>query len=235
MKNLFLNNNVQKVLTDFVGRFGRIIVLDMETTGLDAEKDNIIEFAANKIFLKEESLVNTAETYLLKCDGILSESIVALTGITDNLLSKAGIDRSKGERKIIESLYSEPALIMSFNTQFDLNFIYKILERHNCCNIFDRANYLDIMTIYRDRAEGKHSLSAAAEHYGIGVEGVHRAGTDADTALQVFCSEIFEQNDILHYLNLFGVPKKYGRFGREFRKIQYLMQEDAPKKKLYEL
>lgn len=93
-------------------------VIDIETTGLDFRKDSIIEIG----FLKATSQrILLKKNYLIKTDKQLSEEIVKLTGITNDLLEKDGVDLGEAIKQLAKHTDHLPAVF--HNANFDLKFL----------------------------------------------------------------------------------------------------------------
>lgn len=218
-------------------KYDRIIFFDTETTGFDSDKDDqIIELAAVCVYKdgKEESFDDFIQLYA-KTE--LPDEIVGLTGITDIQLSSEGIPEEDAIRKFIRMM--EPrdasdngnALLVAHNAQFDLMFTCYAILRHRENNpgwllVFNDADYLDTLTVYRDRHKFPHKLENAIEQYGLGtkVENSHRAVDDCRALFEVAKAMEAERDDLAGYINLFGYPAKYGVSGRKLKKVTYLEQ-----------
>ena len=95
------------------------VVIDLETTGLDAQKDAIIEIAAVKV---RRGLVVDQFSTLVSCGRSLTPEITALTGISDEMLA--------GQPQIDDVLpeliafigEAEPA---AHNAPFDAGFLHR--------------------------------------------------------------------------------------------------------------
>lgn len=161
-------------------QFKKIVFFDTETTGLDPEKDQIIELAAalvteNGIELKIDAFCKLPEGEKIP------EKIVELTHITDDMLADKGIDYREACRIFCNMLHSDSeVLLVAHNIQFDLLFI---LEMFKHCGMVPKApklRALDSLTVYKDRAAYPHKLANAIEHYGLAdkVQNSHRAIDD---------------------------------------------------------
>ena len=74
-------------------RFRKIVFFDTETTGLDPEKDQIIELAA--VLVTEKGIELKIDAFCKLPEGEkLPEKIVELTHITDDMLKENGIPYS---------------------------------------------------------------------------------------------------------------------------------------------
>ncbi len=158
-----------------------LTVVDIETTGLDPEKDVIIEIGAVKVRDYQEI---SAFNVLIRCDSPLPASIAELTGLTDQILCSEGIDLSKGLEGLLSFIDADPLLI--HNAAFDMGFLQKSLAQCGMASICNRA--LDTCMLARKAflKVPNYRLSTLAEHYGIGQPVQHRALPDCRTTLAVY-------------------------------------------------
>ena len=103
------------------------VVFDLETTGLDSEKHQIIEIGAIRV--NRDS--NQHETYqnLVHAKRKLPKKIVELTGITDDLLKAEGVPLAQALTEFSE--FVGDLRLISFNSQFDLAFLHAAAGQHN--------------------------------------------------------------------------------------------------------
>lgn len=156
------------------------VVIDIETTGLSADYDSIIELAALKVVNNEisetfSSLVNPR----FKIDPFITE----LTGITNEMLKSAETIK-KVLPKFID--FIGDSKIVGHNVNFDINFIYD-----NCIEVMNkplRNDFIDTMRIARKvlRELPHHRLSDLASYYNVSYEGAHRALTDCKITQDCF-------------------------------------------------
>ena len=146
------------------------ISLDLETTGLDHSNDKITEISACRFvsgkFCEEF-------TTLINPEVLIPNNIVSITGITNQMVSKAPII-SEVMSDIHDFIGSLP--IVGHNVNFDykfLNNISKTIFKNNC--LFDTLA-LSRTFLYHYNS---FSLSSLCEHYNIKVENAHRAKVDA--------------------------------------------------------
>lgn len=155
------------------------LAIDIEATGLSPEKDRIIELAAIRYIdgkPKEcfEKLINPGYP--------LSERIIELTGITDDMLVGA-----MTEREVIEEFltFAGEDVLLGHNISVDYSFIKVAADRLKIG--FERQG---IDTLYLSRTLKadleKKSLEAMCEHYGIIRECSHRALEDAIAAATLY-------------------------------------------------
>ena len=157
-----------------------LTVVDIETTGLDPEKDAIIEIGAVKVRDYQEI---SAFNVLIRCDSLLPASIVELTGLTDQMLSE-GIDLREGLEGLLSFIDADPLLI--HNAAFDVGFLQKSLAKRALPEIHSKT--LDTCMLARKAflKVPDYRLSTLAEYYGIEQRVQHRALPDCRTALAVY-------------------------------------------------
>lgn len=152
-----------------------LIALDLETTGLDPERDAVIEigvvrFHGPRIEAEWSSLVNPGQP--------LAPLIVQLTGITDDMLAKAPrITQVLGDLQA----FVGDLPILGHNIQFDLDFLRRqgIFHSNEALDTFDLASVLL-------PSAARYGLSALASALNVPVDTKHRALDDAQTTRMVF-------------------------------------------------
>lgn len=232
-----------RIRSDFCDLFSYyelILVFDVETTGLDAFTDEVIEITLVELMKENDDIAikEVEDFYINLPDRRLPETIVKLTGITDDLLIETGQPRSDIAKKIAGRINSGKTLLIAHNANFDMNFLLAMLQKEKCSIDLDRIDVIDTLTIYKDRHPYPHKLSNAVETYGLAsnVRNSHRSIDDAIATLYVFDALCIERNDIRNYINLFGVNPKYGLKQRDkIKTIRYCDQPYSSKHKLYEL
>ena len=155
--------------------------IDIETTGMDPEKDEILEIAAIKYSDWEES-----ETFsrLIKTLQPLKKEITDLTGITNDDVSENGAD-------IAEALcdfwnFVGRTQLIGYNISFDISFIRnvsienKVKVQPNKC--------IDILAMARKKISGvnNYKLQTVAEKLKIDAEQTHRAKNDCRIAFEIY-------------------------------------------------
>ena len=232
IKSLIENNAdlVEKLLCDYE----RVVIFDTETSGLDPETDELIEFGA--VIVRRDpfgKIIYETVEFLIDPNRDIEEGITAITGITNEML-RCGISKEEAENRIADILFSRRSLIFGYNIQFDLNFIYYMFERIGQGGLIEKCDYIDILSIFRDRTESRHKLYEAAEYYGVEYSALHRALDDALISFAVLLGEMKEKNDIIEYKNIIGFYEKYGEWGRQFDNIRYIVQTKELGTPLYE-
>ena len=114
--------------------------------------------------------------------------ITELTGITDEQLDREGVDdraAAEGFCRLLEG--AERPLLVAYNAQFDLNFLYYLLQPLGLVSVLRKPRFLDALTVYRDRRDYPHKLCNAIEAYGLTeAENSHRAVDDARATVAAF-------------------------------------------------
>lgn len=146
-------NNLREVFQ----KYAAVVFFDTETTGLDAKTCQIIELAAIRIEQTDRGTLRMAaslDEFIRLPEGEkIPEKISELTGITDEMLEKQGLD----EDDVVcdfETLLDDtdgPVLLAAHNAQFDLLFMQAMADRYNrpCAELLARADYLDTLTVYK--------------------------------------------------------------------------------------
>jgi len=170
---------------------GGFVVFDIETTGLYAEKDKIIEIGAVKIL--EGKICDTFSTFVNP--GIpIPEFISRLTGINDSMVADApGIEEALGG--FLQFVGDLP--VVAHNASFDAGFI-KVSARSIGRN-FDNT-VVDTLQLSKNLIPNldKYRLNIVAKHLGVELKNHHRAVDDAAAAAGIFikCVEMLNEKGI---------------------------------------
>lgn len=207
--------------------YDNLVFFDTETTGFDPKENRIIELAAVKISPCNSSRID----YFVKLPlmQFIPDKIVELTGITDKMLDDEGVSEEEALKEFAGLLTGAgKTLLIAHNAQFDLNFIgwafWRYREEHPSWNrAFNEADYLDSLTVYKDRRAFPHKLANAIEAYKLGdkVQNTHRAIDDCLALFEVTKAMQAERGDLESYINIFGVNPKYGVSGSTLKKVIY--------------
>lgn len=156
------------------------IMIDIETTGLSAQWDSIIEVAALKV--RGGEIVDDYLSFVEYNDE-LPEYITELTGITNEMLIGA-----PSPEIVMKELYDfiDNDIIVGYNVNFDINFLYDYFGKY--LNVQLKNNYIDCMRISRKLypEEKHHRLKDMVKILKINIEGEHRALDDCNTTKKVF-------------------------------------------------
>ena len=220
-------------------QYEKLFLFDTETTGLQFNRDEIIEFAAVVLEKQNVEVVVTAEydeLITLSPGGFVPAQIEALTGISTQDIRERGIPKTRVCCDIARML-SGNTLLLAYNAQFDLSFLFYLLLRHGDPAILKGKDKLDLLTVYKDRRSYPHKLCNAIDAYGLSgkVVNSHRAVDDVLATVEVMKAMEAERDDLCRYLNLFGYNPKYGISGKPIGSITYKPQRYDPVAPLYEL
>jgi len=207
-------------------QFDRIIIFDTETTGIEFGKDRIIELGA--VSLENGCEIACMDDLIRLPEGQrLPPFITDLTGITDAQLLAEGVDQAQAVEDFCRLFDgAERPLLVAYNAQFDLNFLYWFLRPYNRVGVLKKPRFLDALTVYRDRRDYPHKLCNAIEAYGLENSAVnsHRAVDDARATVLLLKAMSAERDDLAEYLDLFGTHPKYGLSGRPISSVTYRPQ-----------
>jgi len=218
-------------------QFDRIVIFDTETTGIEFGKDRIIELGA--VALEDGVETDSLNVLVRLPEGqSLPPFITELTGITDLQLMAEGVEQAAAVEAFCRLLDgAERPLLVAYNAQFDLNFLYHFLRPSGQVGVLRAPRFLDALTVYRDRRGYPHKLCNAIDAYGLGEQVVnsHRAVDDARATVALLEAMAAERDDLEQYIDLFGTHPKYGVSGRPISSVTYRKQSYQRVKPLYEL
>ncbi len=201
----------------------RAIYFDTETSGLDCSECKVIELAM--LVVEDGEIIEEYDEFI-DIEEKLDPQITNLTGITDDDLAEKGVYEDVVADDLKEKL-TPGTVMIAHNCQFDLSFIYYLLKRHypsQAHEILSNLDWIDTVTVLKDRKEYPHRLVNAVEHYGIDEVNFHRAIDDTKALYDVTQAMIGERDDLEEYLNVFGYNPKYGVSGPRFDFIEYKRQ-----------
>ncbi|MBE9389242.1 PolC-type DNA polymerase III [Vagococcus salmoninarum] len=171
------------------------VVFDVETTGLSAVYDSIIELAAVK--MHKGNVIEQFEEFI-NPGHPLSQTTINLTGITDDM-----VRNSKSEEEVLRRFrdFCGEDILVAHNASFDMGFLntsygkYEIPEAPN--SVIDTLE----MSRFLHPEWKSHRLNTIAKKYGVNLEQHHRAVYDSETTghlCWIFVKKAQEEHDI-HY------------------------------------
>lgn len=151
------------------------VVFDVETTGLSAVYDRIIELAAVK--MRDGQVIDTFEAFI-NPGHPLSAFTTELTGITDMMLADADPEEEVMARF---ALFSQDCIFVAHNASFDMGFLNKTYLRLGMPESIQPV--IDTVELSRlvNPTFRSHRLNVLAKHYGVTLEQHHRAVYDSET------------------------------------------------------
>jgi ATP-dependent DNA helicase DinG len=152
-----------------------IVALDIETTGIDPQRDSITEIGAVKF---NGQRIEGEWSSLINPERPIPPMITQLTGISNAMVSK-----SPTIHDVIPELtaFIGEHPILGHNVKFDINF----LNKHNILEFNDFLDTYEIAAVLLPSA-GRYNLSALAEILHIPAPTSHRALADAQTTRSVY-------------------------------------------------
>lgn len=152
-----------------------IIVLDCETTGVDHEKDSIIEVAAVKI--KNGKVIETFDS-LINYQEELAPIVKFLTGIVEEDVKNAPhLEDIKNDLQSFLGNYP----IVGHNIEFDINF----LKSHGF-KVSEKSIDTYILAGMLLKKQKSYSLEALAQTFNISHTETHRAMGDVEATADLF-------------------------------------------------
>lgn len=154
-------------------------VLDIETTGLSAVKNEIIEIGA--LCVRNDKIVDEFSE-LVKPYRMIPAQIAALTGITDKT-----VENADGIEDVLPRFlrFADNDIIVGHNVNFDMNFIR---ERAEYFGSRFSNDFVDTMRLSRkfNTLLIRHGLCDLTEYFNIKNENAHRALSDCIATHLIF-------------------------------------------------
>ena len=176
-------------MTDSVlSKFDAVVVLDTETTGISCKRDEIIELAALRAAITDGgyTVEEMMDEFIRLSPGCsIPPQIIQLTGITPEMIKEEGISKQQAAEAFAAMLSHGRTLIVAYNAQFDLCFLYFFLHKLGLADCLKGVKMLDAMTVYKDRREYPHKLCNAVDAYQLKTQNTHRAIDDAMATLEL--------------------------------------------------
>ncbi|MGK0551657.1 PolC-type DNA polymerase III [Enterococcus faecalis] len=171
------------------------VVFDVETTGLSAVYDTIIELAAVK--MHKGNIIETFEQFI-DPGHPLSQTTIHLTGITDEM-----VRGSKSEEEVLRMFkeFSKGSILVAHNASFDMGFLntsygkYGISEADN--PVIDTLE----LSRYLHPTFKSHRLNTLSKKFGVNLEQHHRAIYDSESTghlCWIFLKDA-KENHGMHY------------------------------------
>ncbi|SDB89012.1 DNA polymerase III catalytic subunit, PolC type [Pelagirhabdus alkalitolerans] len=165
------------------------VVFDVETTGLSAVYDTIIELAAVRV--KDGEIIERFERFS-NPHAPLSQTIIDLTGITDDMLKDAP-EVSEVLTEFKEWIQDD--ILVAHNASFDMGFINQGFEQHG----IEKASNPVIDTLELGRfilpQLKSHRLNVLCKHYNIELTQHHRAIYDTEATAYLMTKLIKESKE----------------------------------------
>ena len=169
------------------------VVFDVETTGLSAIYNDLIQVAASKMYkgnviAEFDEFINPGHT--------LSAFTTELTGITDDHVKNA-----KPLEQVLQEFqeFCKDTVLVAHNATFDVGFMNANYERHGLPKISQPV--IDTLEFARNLYPEykRHGLGPLTKRFGVALEHHHMANYDAEATgrlLFIFIKEVAEKHGV---------------------------------------
>lgn len=169
----FKGKSLDNLVSDYV-------LVDIETTGLSPQKDDIIEIGAIKV--KDNKIVDTY-TSLINIGRNVPSYITNLTGITTDMLKSEGKETTEVLKEFVD--FAGENIIVGHNVNFDINFIYDKCEKYLDKHVSN--DFIDTMKIAKRLVDTpNYKLGTLAEYFDVDYNGAHRGLKDVEITYEVY-------------------------------------------------
>ena len=156
------------------------VLVDIETTGLSPQKDDIIEIGAIKV--KNNEIVDSYNS-LINIGRNVPSHITRLTGITTDMLNADGKEAETVLKEFLD--FTGDNIIVGHNVNFDINFIYDKCEKFLSCPLPN--DFIDTMKIAKRLVNTpNYKLGTLAEYFEVDYNGAHRGLKDVEITYEVY-------------------------------------------------
>jgi len=195
-----------------------LVVVDTETTGLDAEVDRIVEIAC---VIARGGEVVERRSYLVNPGRPIPKASSDVTGIDDEMVRDAPLF-AVVFADVLELL--KLGVPVAYNAEYDRKILLAEISRAGVmpevlpAALRRNVEWIDPLIWARElqRAEKSRALSEVAERLGIVLDQAHRATDDAEATFKVFSA--FRRDP--------RVPRTYGALIQEQRRLSRLFDEE---------
>ena len=159
---------------------GRYIIFDLETTGLSAATERIIEIGAVKV---ENGEILESFDLFVDPEKAITPEITRLTSITNEMVAGA-----PKEAEALEQFFrfcDGCDILVAHNADFDMGFLRAAIRR---CGREEDPVQIDTLVMARAMYPElkKHKLDTIAERLGVTQKHLHRAADDARVLAEIF-------------------------------------------------
>ena len=195
-----------------------LVAIDTETTGRDPEVDRIVEIACVRY---RSGVVIERKSWFVNPGRPIPKEASDVHGITDDAVK----DAPPFAAVVGELLTAiKDAVPVAYNAEYDRKVLHAELARENLSlddpppALRHNIEWIDPLVWAREiqKNEKSRALSEVAERLGVALEGAHRAANDAEATLHV----------LGHFLREPRVPKTYGAFVQEQRRLARLFDDE---------
>lgn len=222
MARVGIPHSLQIADTDFV-------VCDVETTGLQPERNRITEVALLRI---RGGCIVDRYSSLINPKQFISPEITRLTGISNDMVYTAPL---ADEVMPLVRRFIGDAVFVAHNVQFDRRFIDSSLHRIGSDTLISPNLCTARLARRLVPEKSRSTLAAVAARYGITIRSRHRAAGDAEATAKVLLImlstleeefDITETGELLSFQHrriyaITGAPKYYSRLREQLDELPH--------------
>lgn len=226
-----------------------LVCFDTETTGLDVQKDHIIQLSLVKVDTADWHVIDTRDWYILpEGDFTIPAEAEAVHHISKPFLQENGISL----RSVYDELmaFTDGCDILSYNGNgFDAPILHYNLKRIGKNFVFDGRTWYDALALERIHMAGQidpetgekyhcNLTAAYTRYYGHPFEGAHNSLDDVMATIEVFKAQVaahgweWAQREEFHFISFDRWLIKRGNYyylsqgGHKGESIESMMRID---------
>jgi DNA polymerase III epsilon subunit family exonuclease len=163
----------------------RFIVLDLETTGLDPTRHEIIEIGAIRV--NRDSDIHDTFSALVKPVRRVPKRITQITGISQDMVNNEGETLERAIKEFVTFIEDLP--LVTFNAEFDMAFLQNAAKQNSL--VIGNSTSCALKMARRAWPDRKsYKLKDLAKDGRLSDEGTHRALRDCKRALIVYTAAV---------------------------------------------
>lgn len=210
------------MISELLDKYSKIVIFDLETTGLSGQTDHIVEFGA---LIVDKNGVHECNQ-LVDPKIHIPEHITAINHINDEMVQENGLCKQCLFR-LIKPLFTEDTLVIAYNIQFDMCFIIELFKDMNV--ELPKFDILDVMAMYKDYHPYPHKLGNLVQTYGVTVQNTHRAIDDVGATWEGMQKINAAYGSYAKFINVVGYNPRWGVNGIRLPHVKYIVQNGAKK------
>ena len=159
----------------------RLLIVDVETTGIDFEENAPIELGAILFDVEHRAVTHQFSALL---PSVVPNGAEAVNGIPDALLASASVEKlSEWSICYLQSLYDKADAVLAHNVEFDQQWLMPLIQGH--------LTWLCTLRDFRWNLPGLRATPSVIDlalAHGVPVWAAHRALTDCTYLAQVLAT-----------------------------------------------
>ena len=179
----------------------KLVCFDTETTGLDVQKEHIIQLSLVKVDTESWETIDTRDWYILpECAFTIPAEAEAVHHISKDFLLEKGVPL----RSVYDELvaFTDGCDMLSYNGNgYDAPILYFNLKRLGLTFAFEGRTWYDALALERIHMEGKidpetgeryhcNLTAAYTRYYGHPFEGAYNSLDDVMATIEVFKAQV---------------------------------------------